>query len=186
MFPPTSVWNPRRLQNVRHERSGRGFAVRARDRHELPRRNRQASSISLHTGIRARAPAPAAEASPARPGSGQSNPAREKSPAVCRPSSSVTPAARNFAARPPSSRFAASHRSPSPSRHTRCAEQRRRPRPCAPAPPPARACPRDRIPASHTVLHLNFKVVSENSANTSATIQNRTMIFDSLHPSSSK
>ena len=34
--------------------------------------------------------------------------------------------------------------------------------------------------------HLNFKVVRENSANTSATIQKRTIIFDSLQPASSK
>ena len=35
-------------------------------------------------------------------------------------------------------------------------------------------------------VYLNFNVVSENSAKTSATIQNRTIIFDSLHPASSK
>ena len=34
--------------------------------------------------------------------------------------------------------------------------------------------------------YLNLSVVSENSANTSATIQKRTMIFDSLQPISSK
>src|SRR5260370_34682556 len=35
---------------------------------------------------------------------------------------------------------------------------------------------------SWTHHYLNFNVVSENSAKTSATIQKRTMIFDSLHP----
>jgi hypothetical protein len=38
----------------------------------------------------------------------------------------------------------------------------------------------------HSNSYLNFSVVSENSANTSAMIQNRTMVFDSLHPPSSK
>ena len=37
-----------------------------------------------------------------------------------------------------------------------------------------------------TSRYLNFKVVSENSANTSAAIQNRTIIFDSLQPINSK
>src|SRR5690242_17635955 len=39
---------------------------------------------------------------------------------------------------------------------------------------------------SRTHSYLSFNVVSENSANTSATIQKRTMIFDSLQPASSK
>lgn len=39
---------------------------------------------------------------------------------------------------------------------------------------------------SRTHRYLSFKVVNENSAKTSATIQNRTMIFDSLQPISSK
>src|SRR5689334_7307404 len=39
---------------------------------------------------------------------------------------------------------------------------------------------------SWTHHYLNFNVVSENSANTSATIQKRTMIFDSLQPANSK
>ena len=34
--------------------------------------------------------------------------------------------------------------------------------------------------------YLNFSVVSANSANTSAAIQNRTITFDSDHPSNSK
>ncbi len=39
---------------------------------------------------------------------------------------------------------------------------------------------------SWTHHYLSFKVVNENSAKTSATIQKRTMIFDSLQPASSK
>ena len=39
---------------------------------------------------------------------------------------------------------------------------------------------------SRTHRYLSFKVVNENSAKTSATIQKRTMIFDSLQPASSK
>ena len=39
---------------------------------------------------------------------------------------------------------------------------------------------------SRTHSYLSFSVVSENSAKTSATIQKRTMIFDSLQPASSK
>ena len=35
-------------------------------------------------------------------------------------------------------------------------------------------------------LHLNFNVVSANSANTRPAIQNRAMIFDSVQPSASK
>ncbi len=40
----------------------------------------------------------------------------------------------------------------------------------------------------HSARHayLNFNVVNANSANTSATIQNRTITFDSLQPSNSK
>ena len=34
--------------------------------------------------------------------------------------------------------------------------------------------------------YLNLSVVNENNANTSAAIQNRTIVFDSLHPASSK
>jgi hypothetical protein len=37
-----------------------------------------------------------------------------------------------------------------------------------------------------THSYLSFNVVSENSAKTSATIQKRTMIFDSLQPANSK
>jgi len=40
--------------------------------------------------------------------------------------------------------------------------------------------------SSPHLRYLSFKVVSENSAKTSAKIQKRTMIFDSLHPMSSK
>ena len=39
---------------------------------------------------------------------------------------------------------------------------------------------------SGTHPYLSFSVVSEKSAKTSATIQKRTMIFDSLQPASSK
>jgi len=39
------------------------------------------------------------------------------------------------------------------------------------------------IPIAH---YLNFKVVNANKANTSEAIQNRTIIFDSDHPISSK
>ena len=57
---------------------------------------------------------------------------------------------------------------------------------------PVRASPTTstRLPASsipgRTCRYLSFSVVSENSAKTSATIQKRTMIFDSLQPASSK
>ncbi len=45
-----------------------------------------------------------------------------------------------------------------------------------------------KIPLLSAVLipHLNFSVVSANSANTSARIQNRAITFDSDHPPSSK
>jgi len=56
---------------------------------------------------------------------------------------------------------------------------------------PVRASPTTStfLPASSITgfnIYLNLRVVSENSANTNATIQNRTMVFDSLQPPSSK
>jgi len=41
-------------------------------------------------------------------------------------------------------------------------------------------------PLARMLRYLNFNVVSANSAKTSAAIQNRTITFDSLQPSSSK
>jgi hypothetical protein len=45
---------------------------------------------------------------------------------------------------------------------------------------------RGQVSIANAIRYLSFKVVNENSANSSAKIQNRTITFDSLHPASSK
>ena len=54
---------------------------------------------------------------------------------------------------------------------------------------PLRDSQMDKVTAAgeeNSAIAANNSVVNENNANTSAAIQKRTMIFDSLHPASSK
>ena len=149
----------------------------------FPRRNLQASSISLHTGIlRARASTSAGRFA-GTPGLSTIKSCCRKLSGACPPSSSFTPAARSLAAVSASSDSRRSSIAvtvaPYPALKSAVTI------PVRPSPTTSTRFPARSIPGLNA-NHLNFKVVSENSANTSATIQNRTMIFDSLHPRSSK
>ena len=148
-----------------------------------PRRKRQASSISLHTGMpRARAAARPGSVG-GTPGLGTIRSCARKVSLRWPPSSSVQPASRSFAAASPSS--AAARSSVAVTRAPRAAQNSAVATPVRASPTTSTRLPASSMPGRNA-LHLNFSVVSENSANTSATIQNRTMIFDSLQPASSK
>ena len=188
MLPPTSVGIPAVFKMCATSEVVVVFPFEPVIATSLPRRNRHASSISLHTGMpRLRASASAGK--------------------ICRHARAhhdqillekrrrrVPPEFELHAGRAQPRRRLAEFASALfiRRRHRRAISRARKatsPRPCARAPPPARAFPQNRTPVSpgpHSVPYLNFKVVSENSANTSARIQNRTMIFDSLQPISSK
>ena len=159
----------------------------------IPCRNRYASSISLQTAtLRFRA-ANSSGASAGTPGLGtiKSCSAMRLSPSP--PNSSFTPAARNLSATPPT--CASGRDSVAVTRAPRAAQNN-----AVATPVRARPITSTRLFFSSiaarsksflsctfsTVSYRNFSVVSANNAKTSATIQNRTITFDSLQPINSK
>src|SRR5690242_11606728 len=158
-----------------------------------PFRNRYANSISLHTAIPFPRAACKCFSSAGTPGLGMMRSCSKKVLSWWPPSSSEIPASLNF---PIASPISLSLRvSVAVTRAPRAAQKRAVATPVRASPTASTRFPRKSVPhdiesfrprLAPQALYLNFNVVSANNANTRASIQKRTMTFDSLHPNSSK
>ena len=154
-----------------------------------PLKNRSASSTSLQMVTPFARAACSKGASAGTPGLGTIRSCSRNVFSRWPPNSSFTPAARSGAiASPISLSVRASDRAPRGAK-----ERSSHTGPCQSHDQHAFTSQFERVrhlfrknPLTRMRHYLSFNVVSANSAKTSAAIQNRTMTFDSLHPSSSK